>query len=129
MLFIVSDGEPVLHHLYAAACQHFFKFRHRAEKFFIFLIGTKTHDALDAGAVVPAAVEQHNFTSGRQMRHITLEIPLGAFAIVRRGQGGDAANTRVQALRDAFDDATFAGCIPAFKQNHHPVPGGNHPIL
>ena len=63
------------------------------------------------------------------MRHITLEIPLGAFALVRRGQRGDPAHARIHPLGDALDDAALASGVAAFKQNHHLVAAGNHPVL
>ena len=63
------------------------------------------------------------------MRHIALKVPLRAFAVVRRGQCGHAANARVQALGDALDDTALACGIAAFKQNHHLVAGGDHPVL
>ena len=129
VLFFVRDGKPVLDELDARAHQHLLELRNRAEKFFVLLIRAKSHDALDTGPVVPAAVKQDDLAGARQMRHIALEIPLGLLARVRRGQGGDPADARVEALRDAFDDATFAGGIASFKQNNHFVPGLDHPIL
>src|SRR6266481_6372800 len=38
----------------------------------------ESHHPLDAGAVVPAAVEQDDFSAGGKMRHVALEVPLGA---------------------------------------------------
>ena len=51
-----------------------------------FVFGAKAHHALDAGAVVPAAVEQHDLAGRRQVRHVALEVPLRALAVVRRRQ-------------------------------------------
>ena len=77
----------------------------------------EAHDALDAGAVVPAAVEQDDLAAGRQMRHIALEVPLRALALVRRGQRDDAADARIEALGDALDHAALAGGIAAFEEH------------
>ena len=63
------------------------------------------------------------------MRHVALEIPLGAFAIVRCGQRGDPANPRIEPLRDALDRATLAGGIASFEDHHEPVAAGDNPVL
>src|SRR5450830_562084 len=111
------------------ARQHALELRCGAEEFFVLVIRTKTHDALDTGAVVPAAVEQHDLACGRQMRNIALKIPLRTFAVVRRRQSGNTADAWIEALSNAFDDATLACRIAAFKQDHDLVAGGDHPIL
>src|SRR4030081_1696763 len=77
----------------------------------------EAHHLLDAGAVVPAAVEQDDFSTGRQVRHITLEIPLRALALVRRRQRRDPANTRVKALGDPLDDPAFSGGVAALEDH------------
>ncbi|MCY1547429.1 hypothetical protein D9M68_834920 [compost metagenome] len=63
------------------------------------------------------------------MRDVALEVPLGAFAVVRRGQGGHPADARVEALGDALDDATLAGGIAALEENHQLVAALHHPAL
>ena len=113
----------------ARAHQHAFELRHRAEELFVFVVAAKTHHALDAGAVVPAAVEQHHFAGRGQVGRVALEIPLGAFAVVGRGQGDHAGHARVEALGDALDHAAFAGRIAAFKQDHHLLFLGSDPVL
>ena len=62
------------------------------------------------------------------MRDIALEIPLGALALVGRGQRRDPADARIEALGDALDDAALAGGVAPFEQHddlevlvHHPV--------
>ena len=86
MLLLVGDREPVLDQDDAGAHQHPFELGHRAEELLVLVVGAEAHHALDAGAVVPAAVEQHDLAGRRQMRHVALEIPLGALALVGRGQ-------------------------------------------
>ena len=80
-------------------------------------VGAEAHHALDAGAVVPAAVEQHDLAAGRQMRDVALEIPLRALALARRRQRRDAADARIEPLGDALDDAALAGGVAAFEQH------------
>ena len=53
----------------------------------------------------------------RQVRDVALEIPLRALALVRRGQRGDAADARVQPLRDALDDAALAGGVAPLEEH------------
>ena len=52
------------------------------------------------------------------MGHVALEVPLALLALSRRGQGGDAADARVESFRDALDGAALAGGIAAFKEHH-----------
>ena len=93
------------------------------------VLGAEAHHALDAGAVVPAAVEQHDLAAGRQMRDVALEIPLRALALARRRQRGDAADARVEPLRDALDDAALAGGIAAFEDDDDLELLVLHPVL
>ena len=53
--------------------------------------GGEVHDALDAGAVVRAAVEQDDLAGGGQVGHVALEVPLGGLAPGRLLQRDDAA--------------------------------------
>lgn len=108
VLLGVGDGEPVLEQLDARARQHLFELRHAAEEFLVLFVVAETHDPLDPGTVVPAAVEQDDLATGRQVRDVALEIPLGLLAVVRRGQRGDPADPRVEALGDALDHAALA---------------------
>ena len=109
--------------------QHLLELRHRAEELLVFLVGAEAHHPLDAGAVVPAAVEQHDLAASRQMRDIALEIPLAALAIVRRGQRHGAADARIETLRDALDGAALARRVPPLEDHHQLVLLGDHPVL
>jgi hypothetical protein len=84
VLLFVGDREPVLEQPDAGAHQHALELRHGAEELLVFVRRAEAHDVLDAGAVVPAAVEQHDLACCRQVRHVALEVPLRALAIVRR---------------------------------------------
>src|SRR5690606_37957020 len=83
---------------------------------------------LDAGAVVPAAVEQHQLARRRQVRGIALEVPLRHFALARLRQCDDAHLARVQPLGDGVDHATLAGGVAALEQDHHPLAGVRQPV-
>ena len=118
-----------LSRLDAGAHQHAFELGHRAEELLVLLVGAEAHHVLDAGAVVPAAIEQHDLAGRRQVRHVALEVPLRALAVVGRGQRHHAADARVEPLRDALDGATLAGRVAALEQDDHLLPGGRHPVL
>jgi hypothetical protein len=83
----------------------------------VLFFSAKAHHALDAGAVVPATVEQHDLAASRQLRDIALEIPLRPLALAGGRQCGDPADTRIEPLGDALDGAALAGGIPPLEQN------------
>ena len=111
------------------ADQHPLEFRHVAKKLLALGFGAEAHDPLDAGAVVPAAVEQHDFTARRQVRDIALEIPLGALALGRGRQGDDLADPWVEPLGDSLDDPALAGSVAALEQHDQFEFLVNNPIL
>src|SRR6516164_4116215 len=92
LLLLVIHRKPILYEDDARANQHFFEEGARSQELLIFLLCAKAHDALNAGAVVPAPVEQNDLTGRGQFRHISLEIPLPALPLGRSGEGDDAAH-------------------------------------
>ena len=129
VLFVVGDREPVLDELDARSHQHAFELGHVAEELLDLVLGAKAHHPLDAGAVVPTAVEQDDLAGCGQVRHVALEVPLGSLAVVGRGQGHDAGDARVQALGDALDDAPLACRVATLEQDHRLVSRRHHPLL
>ena len=87
------------------------------EKALNLLHRAELHDPLDASAVIPAAVEDHDFARGRQMPHVALDIHLRLLAFGRRGQRDDAKNTRADAFGDRLDHPALAGAVAAFEHN------------
>ena len=67
VLFLIGDREPVFDQLDPGAGEHAFELRHGAEELFVLVGVAKAHDLFYPGAVVPAAVEQDDFTRGRQV--------------------------------------------------------------
>jgi hypothetical protein len=55
---------------------HLLDQRRDSEKCLDLLLGAEAHHALHAGAVVPAAVEDHDFARGRQVRNVALRVHL-----------------------------------------------------
>src|SRR5262245_60191109 len=129
LLLLVGDREPVFDQLDPGAHEHALELGRGVEELLVLRVGAEAHHALDPGAVVPAAVEEHDLARGREVRHIALEIPLGALAVVGGGQGGDATHARIEALGDALDDAALACGVAPLEQDHEPVPGVDDPVL
>ena len=71
-----DDREPELEQVHAVADEHPFEARAPAAGNGRTLVRAEAHDALDAGAVVPGAVEEHDLAGARQVRHVALEVPL-----------------------------------------------------
>ena len=65
----------------------------------VLVVGAEPHDSFDAGAVVPAAVEQHDLAGRRQMLDVALEVPLVRSRSVGAGSADDTCDARVQVLR------------------------------
>ena len=86
----------------------------------VLVLGAEAHHALDAGAVVPAAVEQDDLARRGQVGDVALEVPLGAFALGRRREGDDAADARAEALGDPLDDAALAGGVAPLEEHDAP---------
>ena len=81
MLLVVGDRKPVLDERDARTDQHAFELGAAAEELRYVFLGAETHHTFDAGPIVPGAVEQHDFTLTRQVRHIALEIPLSTLTL------------------------------------------------
>jgi hypothetical protein len=94
------------------------------------LLGSaEPHHPLHACAVVPGPVEHHDLARSGQMRHVPLEVPLGAFALGGFLEGDDAGAARVEALHEPLDRAALAGRVAALEHKHVPGAGVLGPIL
>ena len=89
------------------------------------ILGAEAHDALDAGAVVPAAVEQDDFAARRQVLDVALEIPLAALHLARFLERHDAGAARVQVLHEALDRAALAGRVAPLEDDDDALPAPN----
>jgi hypothetical protein len=118
-LLFIAHGKPVLDQKNPGPDEHALKLGTRSEKLHIFRLRAETHDALDAGAVIPAAVEQYHLAGSGKTRDIALEIPLGFFAFRGCAEGFDPAVPGIEALRDSFDHAALARSIASFEDDYH----------
>ena len=82
-------------------------------------LGAEAHHVLDARAVVPTAVEDHDFARGRKMLHVALDVHLRLLAVGRRGQRHQAEHARADALGDGLDGAALAGGVAALEDDDH----------
>src|SRR5438093_4324243 len=78
LLLLIADREPVLDEHDPRAHEHALELRARAHELVVLLVGAEAHHPLDAGPVVPAAVEQHHLARRRQVLNVALEVPLRA---------------------------------------------------
>src|SRR5690606_37336369 len=112
------DREPELDEVNARVHEHLLELGSRASELEVLLRGAVPHDAFDACAVVPGAVEEHDLARGREVRDVALEVPLLLFALGRNLERDDACTTGVQVLGEALDRSTLASGIATLKDDH-----------
>src|SRR5580765_5359703 len=118
-LFLAGDVEVVLQQDGSGAHQQSLETRSRLQEILMLRGRAALHDRLHAGAVVPAAVEQHDLLRRRQIAHEALEVPFGFLAVARFSGGDDACLTWTQVLHDSLDRAVLAGAVAAFKDHEY----------
>ena len=116
-LLVHADFEPDLDQLDAAVDDVFLDLRDGLEEVPVLLLGAEAHDGFDAGAVVVAAVEDHDLAGGRKPLDVALGEHLGLLAIGRRRQRHDAEHPRADALGYRLDRSALAGCVAAFEDD------------
>ena len=84
---------------------------------------------LDAGPVVPAAIEQNPLARGGQLGHVALEIPLRLLALRRNAEGADTGDPGVEGLGDPLDNSAFAGGVSALEEADDLQPARPDPLL
>ena len=129
MLFLFRYFEPVLQKDDALADQKALEDGAVPEKFPVLFIGTKAHHVLNPGAVIPAPVEDDDFTSGGQLFNVALSMDLRFLPLARRGKRDHAKDARADTLDDALDHAPFAGSISSFENDHNAGVGRLDPSL
>ena len=81
------------------------------------LLGAEAHDPLDAGPVVPTAVEDDDLAGSREVRDVALHVHLRLLALGRRGQRHDAETRGTHPFGDRFDRPALAGGVAAFEDD------------
>ena len=128
-LLVIADREPVLDEDDAAADEHPLELRAGAEEFAVFFLRAEAHHTFHAGAVIPAAIEQHDFPRRGQLGYVALKVPLRLLALRGSAQGHHATDPRIQALRDPLDDASLPGRIATLEQHDDFQALGPDPLL
>ncbi len=128
-LFFTADGEPELNQINTASCKKTLKFRAFSHELEVLFIGAEAHNAFYAGAVIPGTVKKDDFAGGRQMRNVSLEVPLTKFSLSRFFQSDHACAAGIQVLHEAADCAAFACSIASFKEDYNALSGFLNPSL
>ena len=93
------------------------------------LLGAEAHHPLDAGPVVPAAVEDHDLAGGREVRRCSAGCTSATLALGRRRQRDDPEHPRADPLGDGLDGAALAGRVAPFEDDADLGAGALHPFL
>src|SRR5262249_26776777 len=128
LLFLRADLKPILEQDNTGVDHGLLDVRGNGEKAFGFIFGAKNHNAVDSGDIVPAAVEDHDLSAGRQMGQIALNVHLGFFAIGWGGEGDHPEYPWTDPLRDRLDDAPPSPPISPFTNTAHLLPPLPHPF-
>ena len=91
--------------------------------------GTELHHTLDTGAVVPAAVKQHNLSGRRKTLDVTLPVHLGFLSFGWRRQRLHPEHAGADPFGDAFDDTAFAGRVTPLEDDNNLEPLFFDPVL
>ena len=117
MLFLFRYFEPILQKDDALADQKALEDGTVPEKLPVLFIGTIAHHVLNTGAVIPAPVEDDDFTSGGQSFNVALGMELRLLPLGWRGEGYHAKDARADTLHDALDHPAFAGSVSSFEND------------
>ena len=84
------------------------------------LLGAESHHVFDAGAIVPAAVEDDDLARGREVLDVALHEHLRLFAVRGRRQRHHAEHARAHPLGDRLDGPALAGGVAPLEQDDDP---------
>src|SRR6185312_10326666 len=107
----------------------FFDLRAQFEKALVLGRRAEAHDIFDAGAVVPATIEDDDFAAGRELLDIALQKQLGLLPVRGRRQGADAKHARAHLFGERLDGAALAGGVTAFEDDDDLQLLGLYPFL
>src|SRR4030095_7618802 len=93
------------------------------------LFGAKTHHVFDAGAVVPAAVKDHDLARCWKLLNVTLHEHLRFFPIRRRRKRHHSKHAWAHAFGDGLDGSPLAGGVASFEHDDDSGSSGLNPIL
>ena len=105
------------------------KARDLMEKAFALFRGTEAEDMFDHAAIVPAAIEEGDFATRRQMIDVALEIPLALFGFAGFRKCNNPRAARIKIFAEPLDCSALTSRIAALKDNADAGAGGFHPGL
>jgi hypothetical protein len=129
LLFLVADLEPQLDERYTPGDDVLLDFGTPIEEASVLVRRAKPHDVLDAGAVVPAAIEDHDFAGSGEVLHVPLHVHLRLLAVRRRRQRDDAKHAWTDAFGQRADGAAFAGAVASLEDDDDALALRLHPVL
>ena len=129
LLLLLTDLEPDLEQPDAAIDHELLDDRAELEEALVLLGRAEAHDVLDAGPVVPAAVEDHDLAGRREVLDVALHVHLGLLPVRGRGQGEDAKDARAHARGHRLDQPALAGGVAALEDDDDPLAGRLDPVL
>src|SRR5215831_1268583 len=106
-----------------------FHIRNNAEKALGFFVSAKAHHALDPCAIVPAAVEDRDFSPSRQVRQVSLDIHLRLLALGRSRKCNNAEYARANPGGDSLDRTALASAIPSLENDADLLTLSSNPFL
>lgn len=118
-LYIFADAKVELDQDGTLAYQILFEPRNPLHEVPVLLFSTELEYRLHHCPVVPAAVEDDDFSASRKLRDVFLEIPLAALFLARFAQGDDTIVPRVHVKSDALDGPALTGRVTPFEQDDH----------
>src|SRR5208282_2673901 len=121
--------EPVLQQDDALADQKGLEGGNVPEKLPVLWSSTKTHHVLNTGAVIPAPVEDDDFTSGGQSFNVALSVELRLLPVGGRGEGDHAKDARADTLHDPLDHAALSGRVSSLEDDDNACVGRLDPLL
>jgi hypothetical protein len=92
-------------------------------------ISTKSHDFLNTGSVVPAAIKQNNFTARRQFSNIALEIPFTRLSGGWNTKSNYMSIARTQMLSNSLNCSILTGGVTPLKNDQELSPASNNVSL
>src|SRR5262245_21260940 len=95
----------------------------------VLLFSAESHDVFDAGAVVPAAVENDELARSRKLLDVSLGEHLCLFPVRRRRECNDTKDARTDPLGDCLDGSAFPRGVAAVEYDDDAEPLVFDPLL
>src|SRR5262249_48391848 len=120
LLLLLADLEPDLDQDDSIGDDLMLERRTQAEKPLVLRFLDKTHDVLDAGAVVPAAIEDHDLTRCWKMLDVALHEHLRFLPIRGSRKCHDSEHARTDAFSKRLDRPALAGGVTPLEDDDDP---------